>query len=187
MATAFRYVRDRDLWERHTGETAEEHDWFQHWLHDSHRRSYPRTADQFGVKRDKIARTARRNCWAERLDGWKRHQSARVQERFEDMVEQSLVPFAQAMARLALHATQAPTDEVSADKALVAATGAMRVIKEPSVRDLIRAGQGDGDGREFAALDVVLNRLERTDPAAYEAALDALEHPDTPDGTEGGV
>lgn len=177
MATAFQYRTDRDLWERQGGERAEEFDWFQHWLHDGHRRSYARTAEKFEVKRDRVARVGRQNRWADRAAAYRANQSRQVNERFNDIAEAALVPFAQGMARLAAHAATTDPTEVSPEKALTAATNAMRVIKEPSIRELLLATGSAGDTREYDMVELILNRLQQSNPDAYDEALDALENP----------
>lgn len=175
MAAGFRFAPGRDVWERQTGERAEEHDWFLHWLNDGHRRTYVRTAERFEVSRDRVTGAAKRNIWSERLAGFKAHQSEQIRERFDDLTEQGLVPFAQSMARLAAHAASADLAKVPADRALLAAATALRVIKEPDVRDLIRLADANAAAaREFDVAGLILDQLAEHFPEAHDAVLDAL-------------
>lgn len=171
---SFRYAADsRDPWARQVGETAEQHDWFTHWRNEGHRRSHTRTATQFEVRPDAVTRVARRNKWTERLGAWQAANSAQLAERYAEVVEAGLVPFAQAFAKLAAHAVTVDLKTVSGDRALAAATGALRVIKEPGVADLIRISAAGGGSREIDGLAVVLDTLARF-PDAHDAVLDAL-------------
>ncbi|HET6711664.1 hypothetical protein, partial [Amycolatopsis sp.] len=91
------------------------------------------------------------------------------------LVEAGLVPFAQGFTRLSAWAVQAPIEKVPADRALIAATSALRVMKEPDVQGLIRiAKAGTGDTRELDALSLVLDQLAEQFPEAHDAVLDAL-------------
>lgn len=177
MAASFQFVEDgRDPWDRQKGEPGEQYDWFTHWRNDAHRRTYKRTADKFEVSPQRVARVAKTNRWGERLAAWKGAESGRIRERFEDLAENGLVPFAQAFARLAAHAVQADLSNVPADRALAAATGALRLIQEPTVRDLIRISAAAGTGaRELDVLDLVLDRLAERHPDAHDDILDALD------------
>lgn len=182
MATVFRYAADRDPWDRQLGESGEEHDWWLHWRGDGHRRTYARTAERFEVRRDRVARVAKRNRWADRLIAWKQHNSDQVRERFEDLIEASLVPFAQGIARMAAHAVTAPTEKIPADRALVAATAALRVVKEPDVRDLIRLSHAQ-TGQDINLAHLILDTLAARFPEAHDQVLDAIEHAATGDGS----
>lgn len=173
--SGFRYAAGRDLWDRQPGETAEQHDWFTHWRNEGHRRSYPRTAEKFEVNPAVVTRAAARNRWTERLGAYQADNSAHLAERYAEVVEAGLVPFAQAFAKLAAHAVTADITKVPADRALAAATAALKVIKEPGVADLIRiSAAGAAGSRELDALDLVLDRLAEQFPDAHDAVLDAL-------------
>lgn len=177
MATSsFVFVDDgREMWDRQKGEPAEQFDWFTHWRNEGHRRSYARTAEKFEVKPHTVRNAAKRNKWGERLAAYKADNSQRIQERYDDLAEQALVPFVQATARLAAWAVQAPIEKLPPDRALTAATGALRLVNEPSVKDLIRISAAHGaSARELDALDVVLDQLAERFPDAHDAALDAL-------------
>jgi hypothetical protein len=176
-SAGFQYVDDgRDPCDRQRGETGEHHDWFTHWRNDGHRRSFPRTAGKFEVRAATVSRTAERNRWRERLAAWKGHNSDAIRERFDELAEAGLVPFAQGFARLAAHAVQGDLGKVPPDRALSAATAALRVINEPTVRDLIRISAAAGAGnRELNALGLVLDRLSVEFPDAHDAVLDALD------------
>lgn len=183
MSSTFQFASGRDRWERQTGEPADEFDWFTHWRNDGHRRSYPRTAERFDIKVARVQRAAGQNRWAERLEAYKQANSRAIQERFEDLVETGLVPFAQAFAKLSAWAVQAPTEKVSADRALAAATGALRVIKEPGVADLIRISAAAGTAnRELDLADLILDALAERFPEAHDAVLDAIQAATEADG-----
>jgi hypothetical protein len=176
VPSPFRFVDGVDPWERQHGETAEQFDWFAQWRNDGHRRTFTRTAEKFQVTTARVAGAAKRNQWQYRLGAWKAANSQAIHERYSDLAEQALVPFIQATARLAAHAAQADLAKLPADRALVAATGALRLVKEPDVTDLIRisaAGAG-APPRELDVLSLVLDQLAERFPDAHDAVLDAL-------------
>lgn len=171
------YRRDpsRDAWDRQPGETAEHFDWFTAWRNDSHRRSYPRVAEKFGTTKAKVQGAAKRNDWANRLAEWRASESDLIHKRFVEIAEAGLIPFTQAFVRLSAAAVSQPLAKMPPDRALLAATGALKVLKEPDVKGLIQIAQAGGRGdREFDALDVVLDALASQFPDAHEAVLDAL-------------
>lgn len=175
MATAFKLKPGVDPWERQIGETAEHYDWFTHWRNDAHRRTFVRTAEKFRAKPETVARYAHRNQWNDRLASFKAHSSVAIQERYQDIAEQALVPFIQATARLAAHAATVDLTKLPADRALAAATGALRLVKEPGVTDLIRISAAAGSSsRELDVLALVLDKLAESNPDAHDAVLDAV-------------
>lgn len=88
------------------------------------------------------------------------------------MIEQGLAPFAQAFARLSALAVQNPGESVPPDRALQAATSALRVAREPEVQALIRT-HGDSQD-QYLIGDTILTALN-AHPEAKAAALEALE------------
>lgn len=188
--SSFRYATDRDSWDRQIGESGEQHDWFLHWRNEGHRRSYSRVAEVFEVSAAVVTRAARRNKWTERLAEYQAENSRQLAARFAEVVETGLVPFAQAFALLSAHAVTADLSKIPADRALAAATAALRVIKEPGVADLIKISAAAAGSREVDALGLVLDRLAVEFPDAHDAVLDALgaaTDPDQePDDTSGG-
>jgi hypothetical protein len=186
VPSSFAYVTGVDPWGRQRGESAEQHDWFTHWRNDGHRRAFTRTAEKFRVTAARVAGAAKRNEWSSRLAAWKAANSRQVQERYADLAEQALVPFVQAAARLAAHAATVKLDKLPADRALVAATGALRLVKEPDVAALIRISASAGaDARELDVLDRLLDRLAESNPAAHDAVLDALHEATEAEATAG--
>jgi hypothetical protein len=176
VSSKFTFADDRPHWERQLGEPAEEYDWWLHWRNEGHRRSHQRVADRFEVTAARVNRVAKQNCWQVRLDSWKAHNSREIRERFDDLLEAGLVPFAQGFARLSAWAVQAPTEKLPADRALVAAATALRVIKEPTVQDMIRlnTAQDANAKRELDVVDLVLRALAEQYPEAHDAVLDAI-------------
>lgn len=176
MSTTFRFTDGVDPWERQTGEPAEEFDWFTHWRNDGHRRSHQRTADRFETKVVRINRVAKQNQWSARLAAYRASNSAALQERFRDIVEQSLVPFAQGVARMAVHTVQADLTKVPADRAMLAVSTALRVIKEPDVAALIQVSNVNVAGsREIDLADFILSALAERFPEAHDLVLDAMD------------
>ena len=176
MSTTFRYASGRDMWDRQLGEPAEEYDWFLHWRNEAHRRTYVATALKFGISPVTVTRVAKQNRWPERLLAWKADNSRLLHERFTDLLEQSMVPFAQGMVRMAAHTARAPLDKIPADRAMTAFAAALRVIKEPGIADLIRISAASGmANREIDLAAVILDRLAAQFPEAHDAVLDALD------------
>lgn len=172
----FRFDDARDPWDRQLGETAEHYDWFQHWRNEGHRRSFRRTADKFKVTPARVTRAAETNKWTYRLDEFKADQSRHMRVRFDELIEASLVPYAQAIARLSAWAVQAPTDKVPADRALLAATAGLRLVREPTVQDLIRmtGAANRAAEREINLMSLVLDTLAQANPEAHDLVLDAI-------------
>lgn len=174
--SGFRYADGRPMWDRQTGETGEQFDWFRHWLNDDHRRSHPRVAERFDVPVTRVAAAARRNRWTERAAAHRAHNSVELRRRFNEITESTLVPFAGALRRLAAHAvTAAPLQKVTADRAVLALTAGLKTISDPAVMALIRddAAQGAAN-REIDALDLVLDVLAANHPEAHDAVLEAI-------------
>jgi hypothetical protein len=176
VSPTFRYANGRDPWERQLGEPGDQHDWFNHWRNDGHRRSIPRTAAQFEVTPARVSGAAKRNQWTERLAAFKADNARQLQERYSDLIESGLVPYAQAFTRLSAAAVTLPLDKLTPDRALMAATAALRMMNEPGVADLIRvSGAAGAEQRELDTLDVVLDALAGRWPEAHDAVLDALQ------------
>jgi hypothetical protein len=177
VASTFRYADDaRDLWDRQLGEPAEEYDWFVHYRNEAARRSHTRVAERFKVKLTRIARVAKQNRWSERYGAYKAANSAELNERYHDLLEAVMVPFAQGMVKLAARTVTAPVDNLPADRAMTALATGLRLAKEPGFAQLIQVGQGGAAGsRELDALDVVLDTLADRFPEAHDLVLDALD------------
>lgn len=192
MATKFALDPERDAWDRQPGERAEHHDWFVHWLNDRSRRSYTRTAGRFDVTSAKVRGIAERNLWQQRRRAWEAENSAQVKSRFDELIEQLLVPYAQGLAKLAAWSVQAPTEGVAPDRASAAVTNGLRLVREPSVQDLIRIaeagspGQQPGDVPEQPGLTHTIMAALDQFPEARQAAIEAVRQArDQHDGEAG--
>ncbi|GAA0607645.1 hypothetical protein GCM10010174_26020 [Kutzneria viridogrisea] len=170
------FAEDRDPWARQPGETGEAFDWFSHWRNDGHRRSYARVAERFAVSYRRVVGAARRGEWQARLDAYRTANSAALRERATELIEQGLAPFAQGFARMSALAVTGPADRVPPDRALAAAATALRTLRDPVVRELLRAPEEPEQTREIDLVELVLDQLAQRWPEAHDAVLDALRN-----------
>lgn len=178
MPQQYRRDPNRDAWERQPGEPGETFDWFAHWRGEGHRRSYARTAARFDTTTAKVRGAAARYDWTGRLQEWRAANSAQVKERFDELMEQGLAPFAQGFARLSALSATNDGDTVSPDRAGSSAAAMLRVAKEPSTQELIRIYQAGADQLDVGS--TILTALEQH-PEAKAAAIRALQN-QQPDG-----
>lgn len=178
MSTKFRLDPASDAWDRQPGEPAEEFDWWQHYRNEGHRRTHQRTAEKFDVKVSAINRVARQNQWASRIAALRRFEKQQVADRVDNLVDQALAPYTQAVAKFAAHAATQDLSNLPADRALSQVTAAMRALMPDEERHALHRPPDlatSGDGAQVDIGHLVLNALVDY-PEARQAVLDAFRN-----------